>query len=149
MTFSGLNSNSSFQWIPIMSSFLEYSVRSQTLWWEHRHRKAEVSPRGLYSGTGRGVVYVFMVHLKPFKSFLIRLLNWNTTYFQDRVINTGLVIACAALVLTLIVVLILVKFDFVNLLALLVVISFSGSHLMLIHWYRLGKDIFHTQCGSW
>ncbi|KAI1305967.1 putative transmembrane protein [Halotydeus destructor] len=71
-------------------------------------------------------------------SFSDRPLFGDQQSGRDRVLNYGLILACAVLIVVTLFTLILVKFNLTNLLALLVIMSFSGSHGLVIHWYRLG-----------
>lgn len=59
---------------------------------------------------------------------------------QERFINNGLILALVILLAVTILTLVLVQFKFVNLLALLVIISCTASLGILIYWYKQGTD---------
>ena len=61
----------------------------------------------------------------------------DSTSQKDRIISIGLSAACVLLIIVLTGTLFF-KLSFINTAALLIVFSITGSHAVLIYWYRLG-----------
>lgn len=62
-------------------------------------------------------------------------------HLQERYINNGLILTLVILLAVTILTLVLVQFKFVNLLALLTIVSCTASLVILIYWYKQGNFI--------
>ncbi|XP_054168797.1 transmembrane protein 243-like [Oppia nitens] len=67
-----------------------------------------------------------------------RPLFGDGSHHRDRIINISLFSLCGILLLIAIITLLTIQFSAINLITIVVILSFVASHALLIQWYRLG-----------